>query len=275
MIITSDTLVLVAPGTGTGPSAPNADNPIVGWHNLLTTTGTVAADSEDPLYPASNLANPTTAELWVSLVSTAQNVTFSQAGDVVETDYVGIVRHNLGSEQIPVAVEGYIGGGWEEIVQEVLLSNDDTAMFRYTPGYYSDVRFAFGAGNAPPRVSIAYWGKLLVLPRRIYVGHTPINYGRSVEATTGVSQSGQFLGRIITNESFGTSFPQENIDRDWYRTYMVPFLEAATEFPFFFAWRPYTFPREVGYVWTLSPKPENQRNNGMMKIQIPINGFVR
>ena len=53
----------------------------------------------------------------------------------------------------------------------------------------------------------------------------------------------------------------------------APFIVASKEVPFFFAWRPASYPRETGFAWmTNNPKPSNQRSNGMMQISLSMGG---
>ena len=61
----------------------------------------------------------------------------------------------------------------------------------------------------------------------------------------------------------------------WYRTNMVPFVEAGRETPFFFAWRPSSYPLEVGYAWLLNdPQMSNQLPNGMVQVELAMGGIV-
>ena len=90
-----------------------------------------------------------------------------------------------------------------------------------------------------------------------------------------VSISGAFLGRIINGQTRRSSCALENLTPDWYRTYMDPFLLAAQESPFFFAWRPGTYPTEAGFAWlTGDPVPNNQRSNGMMQVSFDMEGVA-
>jgi hypothetical protein len=59
-VVISDDLVLSQQVLG---EQPNANNPLIGWRNL-TTVANIAADSEDPAFPAINLANPLTHLQW-------------------------------------------------------------------------------------------------------------------------------------------------------------------------------------------------------------------
>lgn len=64
-----------------------------------------------------------------------------------------------------------------------------------------------------------------------------------------MSESGNFLGRIVVGQSLETALSLQNITPSWYRSNMEPFVTAAREAPFFFAWRPGSYPRELGYAW--------------------------
>lgn len=277
-VVISGDLVLTDSLSGGG--VINADNPLIGYDNLVTTltvTSTTAAEG----FPATNLANPSTNLRWVGTLSSPEAdeyVTVSNGG-VEPIDYVAVARHNLFSAQIAVSVEvldvDASPDTWVEIVAPVILPNDGPALFRFAKLAYAGVRLRLQPGSAAPTVAVMYAGELLVLQRRIYVGHTPIPYGRSAKVINARSESGNFLGRIITNQKTGTSATLQNLTAAWYRSYLEPFLLQAQENPFFFAWRPSTYPREVGYAWlTNDPKPTNQRSNGMMQVELEMSGIV-
>lgn len=164
---------------------------------------------------------------------------------------------------------------WIQLIAPVLLPNDGPALFRFPQLAYEAVRLRMQAGTAAPTIAVVYAGALLVLQRRVYVGHTPINYGRSAKTVNARSESGNFLGRIVINQKTATKVDLKNLTAGWYRSYMEPFLLQAQENPFFFAWRPSTYPYEVGYCWlTNDPQPNNQRNNGMMSVDLELGGIV-
>jgi hypothetical protein len=95
------------------------------------------------------------------------------------------------------------------------------------------------------------------------------------QATNGQSESGSFLGRIVTGASNQNAVALSNLTPLWYRQYFVPFVFQARKLPFFYAWRPYTYPLEVGFVWlTAMPTPTNDLNNGMMKVNLSLRGIV-
>ena len=100
-------------------------------------------------------------------------------------------------------------------------------------------------------------------------------HGRKVKVTNGRAEAGSYLGRIITQEYTQTRVPLHWIAPAFYREYMQPFVLAARTAPFFFAWRPETYPREVGYGWlTADPVPVNESPHGLVGVTLDIEGVV-
>jgi hypothetical protein len=260
------------------PSGIDGNNPLIGWRNLVTPAA-VAGTSQAAGFPASNLANPSTNLRWQAASGTPDQYVTVTVNSVEAVDYVGIARHNFGSGQIPVSIEGRASSGlpevWVELVAPVLLPNDGPALFRFAPQSLFAVRVRLQPGLAVPTAAVAYVGKLLVLQRRIYVGHTPINYGRTARITNARSENGAFLGRIVLSEQTQTKVDLQNLLPDWYRANMEPFIRASKDVPFFFAWRPQAYPHEVGYAWmTNDPQPANARSNGMMQVSLELGGIT-
>jgi len=261
-----------------GGGVINANNPIIGYENRVTTSN-ISSTTADTSYPVTNLANPSTELHWEGeLSSPAVDEYIIMALNTEElVDYIGIADHNFYSEQIEVSVEVLNDdspSAWDEIVSGVIPPNDGPLIFRFTPQGITSIRVRMRPGNAAPRAAVVYAGKLLVVQRRIYVGHTPISYGRNTSVVNARSESGNFLGRIVINETRETNIAFENLTPAWYRTYFEPFVAACNEIPFFFAWRPDAYPNEVGYLWfTDDPKPANSLPNGMMSISFNVNGI--
>ena len=277
MIVISRDLVVSA-GDGV-----NGDNPVIGYDNLVTTAN-LTATSANTDYPATNLANPSTYARWqaadngspLSGVDEYLTVTISRTDPV---DYVAIARHNFGTGQVPISIEIDDGlgdsPGYHEAIPPVLLRDDSPVLFRFSPTILTGLRVRLQPGNLVPTAAVLYVGKLLVVQRRLYVGHTPLKYGRSSRTLTGRSEAGHFLGRVILQETRESAVALQNLTPSWYRTYLDPFIEDSKENPFFFAWRPQSYPYETGFAWmTNDPKPSNQRSNGMMQIDLQMSGVV-
>jgi hypothetical protein len=189
-----------------------------------------------------------------------------------EMDYVGIAGHNFGSGQIPVSIEGAAvldSDGfpdWFELVADSIPENDAPLLFRFESQTLLALRIRLQPGQADPQAAVVYVGRLLTLPRRIYVGHKPLPFNRTANIVTGRSELGQFLGRILLAEMTSSQISMANVPPAIYRTQIEPWLKAAVTRPFFFAWRPFTYPKEVGYCWAAG---DSQMNNALQ------NGFVQ
>lgn len=278
MIVISSSLTLSA------IFALSANHPVIGYDNRVT-AGNVSATSFEDGYPITNVANNSTYLHWRAeggspLLEEEIEVAVNTA-DLL--DYVGIARHNFGTEQIAVTIEGLVDADaspevWVELVEEFIPADDSPIIARFEPVALAAIRIILTPGTDtenPPRLAVLYVGKLLQLQRKIYVGHTPITYGRNARVTNGRAESGNFLGRIVLSESLSTEVALQNLTADWYRTYFDPFARAGREEPFFFAWRPESYPREVGFAWlTDEPRPSNQRANGMMQVSFEMTGIV-
>lgn len=259
----------------------SANAPLLAYQNIVTASN-IAATTAQHGYPASNLANPATHLRWKAadaspLADEYVTITTNTADAL---DYIAIARHNLGSAGITVSVEGTDDLNaspvvWTELVGEQLLGDDGPAIFRFSSQVLAGVRLKLQPGAEPAAIATVYCGAVLKLQRNIYVGHTPAPFARQADIVTGRSEAGHFLGRIVVSEKTENSFTMQNLTAGWVRTYLQPFLEDAVERPFFFAWRPSTYPDEVMYGWLLNdPQPTNARNNGMMSVELKIGGVV-
>lgn len=267
-LVISDALVLADVADGL-----SLDHPVIGWHNVVTSSNIVADDAEAD-YPASNLANPATHLEWRSDTDAEQYLTVT-TGYVDEIDYVAVARHNFFSASIPVSIEGYIGGMWTEIVEETMLADDGPALFRFEAQSLSEVRIRMQAGDDNPRAAVVYVGKLLVLERKIYAGHVPLPDARKAQVISNRSESGQFLGRIVLGQTRESTIPLSLISPAWFRDYMRPFLSAAVETPFFFAWRPETYPLETGFGWLLEdPMPAPSGPSNLIAFDLKVGGVA-
>lgn len=249
------------------------DLPAVGYRNVVTAAG-ISADTAETNYPATNLANPATHLEWRAADMTEQYITITSS-EVDPIDYVGIAKHNFGTAEISPSIEGFIDGVWTELVEPVMPADDSPLMFRFVAQSLAQIRIKLPTGSAKARAAVVFVGKLLDLERKIYVGHTPFHYGRRSTVANGMSESGNFLGRIVLGEWRETTVPLSLISPAWYRANMDPFLKRWNEITFFFAWRPSTYPREVGYGWfTDDPKPAPAGPSNLIALDWALSGIA-
>lgn len=269
MIVISRDLVLA--------ETPGLNFPVIGWRNGVTVSNLIASSAADG-FPASNMAEPSTYLRWVADSADAQTLTIAiAAADPI--DYVAIAGHNLGSAQIAIAVDGATeetgsppAPDWTEIVEESLVAGDEPLILRFAPQAFASLRVRLAAGVLPATAAVVYVGKLLVCERGLATDdHAPINLGRATRATNNRSESGQFLGRIVTGQTSQSSAAFAHLTSAWYRAEFDPFLRAAVEQPFFWAWKPSEFPRDVGYCWlTNDPVPMVSRATGRIAIDLQM-----
>lgn len=259
------------------------DGPLVGYRQLLTVTN-VSADEEAAGFPASNLANPSTAEKWKGLTDDPQTVTVN-LGSPQTCDYVGIARHNLGTIGCTIQVQSSVDGDvWDDLGDDFIPGDDSPIMVRFDDSNGPYFRLELTPGSGVPEIAVLYLGRLLVLQRNIYVGHTPITYSYANTVSVGMSESGEFLGAVARRANPSTDVKQANLTASWFRANMAPFFKQcvgnATDrhrTPFFFAWRPTSFPDEVAFGWFPEGSPptaSNARPNGMMDANFSIQGIL-
>jgi hypothetical protein len=264
-----------------GDFRPNG--PLVGYRQFITVTN-ITADEEAAGFPVTNLANPSTAERWKGTTTDEQSVTVFLSTPQ-DCDYIGIARHNLGTAgttcQVQTSEDGIV---WDDLGDDFLPGDDSPIMVRFPVTTAQYFRLLMTPGSAAPDIAVLYLGKLLVLQRNLYVGHTPMSYSYDNVATAGISESGQFLGAITRRANPSTNVKQSNLTAAWFRTYMAPFFKQCSGLgtdghrtPFFFAWRPTSYPVEVAFGWFpegAAPTAGNQRANGMMEASFPIQGVI-
>ena len=275
MIYISDNIVLDSGRRFTANNPRLCYSDVVRFSDLTVT-------SQEALYPITNVTNPSTDFFW-SATSTDEQV-IESIFPLRDIDYVGIARHNLTSAQLKIELllqndiwfNPFIDLDLPIEEQDPLVNifSASSLLFLFTKYVAKGLRLTITSAQTAPKISVLMAGESLVLQRSIYVGHTPITYGRSRSMINGVSESGQYLGSILRRETLNTSVSMDNITPAWFRERLDPFFQTKPYAPFFWAWRPSRYPEEVGYCWlTGDPKVSNQRSNGMMSVSFSMEGL--
>lgn len=230
----------------------------------------VAATSELASLPITNLANPSTSFGWGASSNADQTITLTNA-TATAVDYLGIARHNLGEigAEIRIRFNGVTVRDWSPV------SNQQSLLIIFEEATPTTIQVDLRNMSQAARIAVIYCGQSVKLQRNIYVGHTPVTYGRNRRAIQGVSQSGEYLGEVVLSETLSTQVSLQNLTPDWYRAELDPYFALNPRRPCFFAWRPGKYPAEVAYCWpTGNPQPVNQRSNGMMSINWTFTGIA-
>lgn len=263
-VVISDSLVL----SQAALLNPNAAR--LCWRTFVG-SGDISTTSEEEENPATNMANPSTAFVWRATSNAQQDIDIDISAQI---DYIGIARHNL-QAVAEIRIQFLVGGtyftafDWEEVPQRQVL------LYLINEATPDGVRVSIRNNPTPPSIGVIYAGVSTRLQRNIYVGHTPITLGRDVSTVGSYSENGQYLGELIRRESRSTQVQLQNLTPEWYRDELDPFIAQRPRRPAFFAWRPGKYSAEVGYVWLSgSPRPSNQRPNGMMQITMDLDGIA-
>lgn len=272
------------------------NQPVMAWENAVRTSG-MFGSSAVAGFSANAARTYQTYEGWRPTGGTGTlTSTFTQRS----INYVGatLLGTPAGSLlQLWISTNGNTFtplGGLLDADTPALWLLDDTAnvvavrieVFGMTTGYVANVMA----------------GTRTELQRRLYVGHTPIKYGRETTRLRGVAENGSFMGTIIRRRTIGTSVSVENLTPAYYRDTLDPMFVALQEQPHYFAWRAWIADPawitdedgeaitdesgvklhdttaspldEVAYAWA-DPDPNmgNSRPNGMVQASWSLSGI--
>lgn len=269
-------------------TAETRNRPIIAWHSIVKLSDLLTYGSADGR-PVSNLWSPDTATFWEGVGNGFDWVLITNPSNA-SVDYVAIVKHNLGSRKIPYGVEVSNDGITYSLWSAYKTPANDSPIVDYfqpTTAAFIRIRFSetvFTLPGSKPIAAHVRAGRVTVLPRKIYVDHAPTGLVKKAESVTQMSESGQYLGTVVTRTTYTDEIRQENNLPDFVRDNIVPFANHANgsrpddgtaQVTFFFAWRPSSFPHEIIYGWAKGNiTPENQRNNGMMRWSCSVDGVA-
>jgi hypothetical protein len=213
--------------------------------------------------------------------NSANALSVGRLGEVAGSEWQGRIRNFRISVGTPRSAGNFappppdVPLPWLELVQETLHANDDPIIFRFEPQSLTGIRLRIQPGILTPSIAVLYVGKLLVAERGTHVDHVPINLVRTTRVMSGKSETGNFVGRVVLSEARGTTFVLHRLAEAWTREQLEPFLKAAREIPFFFAWRPQAHSKDVGYCWlTEDPQPSRHFDTGTYAITLQMSGVA-
>jgi hypothetical protein len=253
--------------------------PIICWRNIVTATNVDAESDAD--FPASNVANPSTALKWKhdttdSPVSAIEyfRVDISQSNPI---NYVAIAGHNFGSQGIAVGLElasfGSPVGGAESAFEPLIPADDGPIVFLFTEREVEEIRIVFIPTSTAAEMAVVRAGIYTQLEEGIQAAHTPLPLARVSEVMNGKSENGAFLGRVVISEGLVSTATITNIEEDFVIDEVIDFLAFASEFPFFWLWSPTTYPDQTAFAW-LENDPQPSRDiDGYWAVDLAMRGL--
>jgi hypothetical protein len=254
---------------------PITDLPIIFWHNVVSDTN-VSTDSEDPDFPVTNVANPSLGLKWKQDLTDSPtampDTIIVDASGLGPINYVAIAGHNLSTAGATVAIEGdgnpsgdspasTASPAQQEWVTGFNPSTDAPLVIMFgeveaQAGDRGQVRIRLQSpGTVAMEIAVLYVGYATPLEEGIQAEHTPLPLATVHDVFTGQTENGSFVGRVQIGQWQESTASIANMSTDWARDNLLPFLAAAAEYPFFWAWSPESYPEEVSYAW-LSNDPQ-------------------
>lgn len=240
----------------------------------------VTASSEEDDGPSDAPLRPDTGEAWQP--SSLPATWLLDLGTSRDVDYIGVAGHSIGSEACSILVEtstGSVAGSppeqvWDQFSEDVTPADDAPILFLDDSRVARYIRVTLTGSGDSPRIAVIYVGEVLSMERPIYGGHTPLTLSRDTVLSQSLSRAGQFLGQGFRRNGVSGSASFQNLTATWYRANFDPFVKSARRFPFFWAWRPATFPLEVGYVWAPDDiRPSNMGKRDLMAVAFSMQGI--
>lgn len=255
-----------------GAPHSGSNKALIGYDDATIAQSAVASSSQQG-GAAANAFDGYTFDFWRPASSGSQTLG-AQTSGTGPFDYIAIAAHNL-STQLGGPLEVQYDDGSNYVTVATLQPGDvtdDGAIFIHFPTVSAGQwRLSLNAASTDLRIGVFYVGTLLQMQRTIYGGLNVPNLSREENVIPNRSEAGNFLGAIVTRESYRTSLQWENLEPDWYRNNFDPFVKVSRTTPFFLAWRPNEFPDEVVYAWrTGSVKPDNTGPSGLMSVSMDI-----
>ena len=243
--------------------APDLKYPRIGYKKI---DSTVQGTNTKSGYSADAVKNNYTYERWRS--AGAGNIVLD-AGEIVDVDYVSIGAHTLSGVSTVVSVS--VDGVSYDDVGEFVAGTNNAIMILFDN---KEIRYVKIAVGAEAEIGVVYFGKVLVMQRAIYGGHTPITLSRTTEKNIYMSEEGEYLGTRIIRKGFSTDYSFEHLTASWVRNTFDPFVKHAITEPFFIAWRPSSFPKEVVFGWCDADiVPSNMGIRDYMSVSFTVRGY--
>lgn len=252
---------------------PGGDQPLTharighsrNWHS----GGTAVASSTDADYFANGPLNSLTYEKWRP---TAVPATWEyNHGSPVSVDYCGIAAHTLQGRTF--TIQYWNGSTWVSVTPATTPADNSPIFCIFAPVTAQRWRVNVTAGSLFT-IGVIKFGRALQMPRPLFGGHSPLDFGRQTVYRSNESESGEFLGKTKVRVGLSTAYQWANIPDTWiYANWKTLQLAVESE-PFFIAWRPAKY-GAVGYCETMgTPQTANMGVKNLMSAELQVKGLA-
>lgn len=215
------------------------------------TVGTITATTSADGFAAVNASTVRTDSAWRA---TAIPATWTNAfADETNISFVGIAKHDLGTQGATIAIEYDVGGVWAAFPgADAIQPTDDSPILLLTAVTACDgVRVRITAATDEPTISVIRMGRAQEWPRPFTWTGQPITEGDRISFDNTISVTGNWLGRSIASDGLQFSLTMQYASETWRQTELADFKAYANgeEAAFFIAARPGDYRDEVSYAW--------------------------
>lgn len=257
---------VIAPKPIESPPWPG-NHPNIGYDsrlidNNVSVTATAGEQSKNALL------NPATYDRWTPGATSGEWIATFDDG---LTDYAAIAAHNFGSTgtQVEIQVTNNGGTDWNS-VGSATPDDDKPIVFLFVNQTINGIKLIL-TGSDQASIGVLYAGEMLIMMRPIYGGHQPVRLNANDVFTPQISDSGQYLGRVLVRRGYKTSADFQHLKSDWYRQNFQPFVDAAKTRPYFWLWNPLEHPDDIVYAWTNNNiQPSNMGIRNLMSVSLDI-----
>ena len=169
-------------------------------------------------------------------------------GAAASADYALIAHHNLFTQgctiQIRASTDNFSAS--DVLIASSTPTDDKPVLLQFNSASYRYWRLSITAGSAPT-IGACLIGEVLDIPASIASGFDPI--GRTVKGQYNKTVEGHPIGRLIEFEEWAQSLTFQLITWAWLRDTFDNAWDAHLKSePFYFAWNPTNYPKEVHHV---------------------------
>lgn len=229
-----------------------ASNSILGYKNLLTTSGgTITSSSAAADYDAENISDWRPFTWWKPTATGDSWVRVSFASSRV-SNYFAVASHSLATSGSTIKLQYSTDGGsvWLDATSANTGASDRVIVETFDDITAADWRIYVSNPTAIAAIGVVSFGEKLELPYQQEVGFAPPTLSRDAEYRTNESATGLFIGRSIERTGYPGEISVTNIPHAWIRTDWEPFVDHAELRPFFVSWNEADFPSEAVFAWT-------------------------
>lgn len=219
---------------------PVLDNqPEFFYQSILDNYDTITASAGT----AANAATDTTYDPWqAGLFYGYIDVTLAESASV---DYFAIAGHTIAGGVM--ALYQWTGGAWAAVAVKAVTTTD-AQVVTFTAVSNTRFRFAFWSGFVS--VSTIKCGLKLQSDRKMFAGHNPALLNQQVSLMTKRTNGAHYPGNRVFTRRYQTDINISYVDPVWIRRTARLFMQSLADGkPFFFRWRPDTYPDDCVYCW--------------------------